>query len=181
VSKATLHTLKKWWKEDRAVIAVEIGILMPTMLTLLLGIIDIGTGVYINQKLIDADQMIADLLTRNPVVSAAVDIPNAVTAGQLTISPYDTTTFGVDIVGIQFQGGPLQPTVEWRYTTANMAPNPLVPANADNLGNDQDGVLVVTAVYTYVPFFLGGLSSAFYNMQETSFARGRNGLYIPEV
>src|ERR1035437_1580844 len=124
------YVLMRWWKDDKAVIAIEIGILMPVMLTLLLGVADIGTGVYLNQKLINADQMIADLLSRNDTVSAAVDLPNAVIAGQLTLAPYDTTTFGVDVAGIKFQGGPLQPTVVWRYTT-NMNINQAVPNNAN--------------------------------------------------
>ena len=171
---------KNWLKEDKAVIAIEVGILMPVMLTLLLGVMDIGTGVYINQKLIDADQMIADLVTRNPTVSAAVDLPNAITAGQLTMQPYSTTTFGVDIVGIQFGNPTPTPAIVWR-DTVNMQPNPNVPANAANLGSASEGVVVVTAVYTYVPFFLGGLSSTSYPMQEISFARGRNGLFIPET
>jgi Flp pilus assembly protein TadG len=175
-----LIMFRRWWKDDKAVIAIEVGILMPTMLILLLGVMDIGTAVYLNQKLINADQMIADLLSRNDTVSAAVDLPNAVVAGQLTLAPYDITTFGVDVAGVQFQGGPLQPVVEWRYTT-NMNTNPDVPADANNLGDDQDGVIVVTVTYNYVPFFTGGLTNASYTMQEVAFARGRNGLFIPEV
>ena len=176
-----LRMLKNWWREDRAAIAIEVGILMPTMLVMLMGIIDIGTGVYINQKLINADQMIADLLTRNPTVSAAVDLPNAIIAGELALKPYDTTSFGVDIASIQFNGGPLMPQIKWRYTSVNMLPNQDLPHAADNLGGDQDGVIVVTTAYTYVPFFTGGLTSVTYDMREVAFARGRNGLYIPEV
>jgi len=175
-----LRMFKSWCKDDKAVIAIEVGIMMPLMLTLLLGVMDIGTGIYVNQKLINADQMIADLLTRNDTVSAAVDLPNAVIAGQLTMAPYDTTTFGVDVAGIQFNGGPLQPTVVWRYTT-NMNINHDVPNNANNLGDNQDGVIIVTVVYTYVPFLTGGLTKSSFSMKEVAFARGRNGLFIPEV
>ena len=175
-----LCIFKRWWKDDKAVIAIEVGILMPVMLTLLLGVVDIGTGVYLDQKLLNADQMIADLLSRNDTVSASVDLPNAVVAGQLTLAPYDTSTFGVDVAGIKFEGGPLLPTVVWRYTT-NMTVNQDVPLDADNLGADQDGVIVVTTMYTYVPFFIGGMTDTSYTMKEVSFARGRNGLFIPEV
>ena len=171
--------LKLWWREEKAVIAIEIGILMPVMLTLLLGVVDIGSGVYLNQKLINADQMVADLLARNDTVSAA-QLQDAVTAGQLTLEPYSTASFGVDVAGIQFNGGPLLPVVMWRYTV-NMNTNPDVPANADNLGDSQDGVIVVTTMYTYVPFFTGALTKASYTMKEVAFARGRNGLFIPEV
>jgi Flp pilus assembly protein TadG len=175
-----LRMFKCWWKDDRAVIAIEVGILMPTMLVLLLGTIDIGMGIYINQKLLNAGQMIADLLTRNDTVSASVDLPNAVLAGQLTMAPYSTATFGVDVAGIQFNGGPTLPAVVWRYTT-NMSANTDVPNDANNLGDNQDGVIVVTVVYNYVPFFVGGLTQTSYPMKEVAFARGRNGLFIPEV
>ena len=74
----------------------------------------------------------------------------------------------------------MQPVVRWRYTV-NMNTNTDVPANADNLGDSQDGVIVVTTLYTYVPFFTGGLTKASYKMKEVAFARGRNGLFIPEV
>jgi Flp pilus assembly protein TadG len=174
-----LNMVKSWWKDDRAVIAIEVGLLFPTMLTLLLGVMDIGNGVYISQKLIDADQMMADLLTRNPTVSKSSDLPNAIIAGQLTMSPFDTSPFGADIVGIEFINSSTNPVVEWR-DTVNTSANQMVPADASGLGNTLEGVIVVTTVYTYTPFFTGGLTGSTYAMQETAFARGRNGLYIPE-
>ncbi|MBU6475864.1 MAG: pilus assembly protein [Alphaproteobacteria bacterium] len=173
-----LNALKYWWNDDRAVIALEVGILMPVLLTLLLGAVDIGSYIYTDQKLLDADQMIADLLTRNPTIATS-DLQDAVTAGQLTLEPNNTATFGVDIAGIQFQGGPTQPVVAWRYDTANATQNGDVPADADNLGNDQDGVIVVTTTYTFVPPLLGGLADVSYSLKEVAIARGRNGLYIP--
>jgi len=111
-----LRMFRDWLKEDKAVIAIEVGILMPVMMTMLLGVIDIGEGVYINQKLIDADQMMADLLTRNKTVSASVDLPNVIAAGQMTLSPYSTASFGVDIAGVQFSNPADVPAVIWRDT-----------------------------------------------------------------
>ncbi len=175
-----LKMLKWWWKEDRAVVAIEVGLLMPLMMVLLAGVMDIGTGILINQKLVNADQMIADLLTRNDTVSAA-DLANAIEAGKLTLQPYNTDSYGVDIVGVQFVGGPTKPQVIWRSTT-NMDPNQDVPDNAQNLGADQEGVVVVTVRYVYSPRFAEIIpGGATHVMTEVSFARGRNGLFVPKV
>ena len=132
-----LNMLRHWWKEDRAVVAIEVGLLMPLLLIIMAGVMDIGNDILINQKVTDADQMIADLLTRKPTVSTT-DLANAIEAGKLTLQPYDTASYGVDIVGVQFVGGPLKPVVIWR-DTVNMQPNTNVPANTLNLGADQRG------------------------------------------
>jgi Flp pilus assembly protein TadG len=179
-----LRLFRNWLKADEAAVAIEVGLLVPVMLMMLMGVIDIGEGVYINQKLIDADQMIADLLTRNKSVSAAVDLPSAYAAGQMTMAPYNITSFGVDVAGIKFINTPTNPQVQWRYTQ-NMVPNAAVPANAVNLGSANEGVVVVTTIYQYVPFFSFAIfentTLSTYNMQEVAFARGRNGQFIPET
>ena len=175
-----LPGFKQWWKEDKAVVAVEVGLLMPLMLVLMLGSVDIGVWILLDQKVLNADQMVADLLTRNPTVSTT-DLTNAIEAGKLTIQPYSTASYAVDIAGVQFVGGPTQPQVIWRYTTVNGVANPDVPADANNLGADQEGVIVVTVTYTFIPPFLGVLANASYKMKEVAFARGRNGLFIPKV
>ena len=172
-----INVLKYWYRDDRASVAIEVGLLIPVMLTLLLGVVDVGNYICADQKLIDANHMVADLLTRNPTIATS-DLQDAFTAGQLTMGPYDAATFGIDVVGVQFEGGPTQPQIQWRYTN-NAVTNGDVPTDTNNLGNDQDGVIVVTATYTYVPFLIGGLANLSYNLKEVAIARGRNGLYIP--
>jgi len=148
------------------------------MLILLLGTLDTGEAILINQKTINATQMIGDLLGREDSVSTA-ELNDAVEAGKLTMMPYSTQSFGVDIAGIQFVGGPNNPQVMWRHTV-NMDPNILILENADGLGADGDGVLGVTVSYTYTPYFSFVLTGAI-EMSEVSYVRGRRGLYIPKV
>ncbi len=169
---------RKWAKDDSALIALEVGMLIPVMMTVLLGTVDIGTGIVVSQKVINASQTVGDLLGRNETVSNA-DLNEAVEAGKLTLMPYDATTYGVDIAGIQFMGGPKLPQIMWRETI-NMDPNAEILAGSVDLGKDQDGVLGVSVRYIYTPYF----SSIFTgNMEvlEVAYVRGRKGLYIPRV
>lgn len=173
-----LTSFKKWWCDDRAVIAIEAGILMPVMLVLMMGVVDTGMAVLINQKVINASQTVADLLGRN-VQIATVDINDSVEAGRLALMPYNATSFGADIAGIQFNGGPTMPTIIWR-DTVNMDPNLAILDGAQGLGKDQEGVLGVTVQYKYTPLFTGTFTGTKI-LQEVSYVRGRNGLFIPRV
>lgn len=173
-----LKTFTRWCKDDEAVIAIEVGLLMPVMLTILLGIIDTGRGVLTSQKVINAVQTVGDLLGRLDSVSTA-QLNDAVEAGRLTMMPFSTTDFGVDVAGIQFAGGPTNPTVIWR-DTINMDPNTNILTNASGLGADQDGVLGVTVRYIYTPYFSGVFTGPL-TINEVSYVRGRKGLFIPRV
>lgn len=172
------RALGKWWRNEEAAIAIEVGILMPVMLLMCMGTIDVGTGVLINQKVVNSAQTVGDLLGRD-ITIATSDINDCVAAGKLAVMPYDTTTYGVDIAGIQFVGGPTKPKVIWR-DTINMTANPDILTGANGLGNDQDGVLGVTVQFNYTPMFSGIFTGA-QTIYEVSYVRGRKGLFIPRV
>ena len=167
-----------WWWNEQAVIALEVGLLMPVMLVILMGVIDTGNGVVASQKMINAAQTVGDLIGRDDSVTTA-QLNDCIEAGKLSMMPLDTTTFGVDVAGIQFVGGPTKPKVIWDYTY-NSDPNPTILTKASGLGADQEGVLGVTAKYTYTPYFAGVLSGSL-PITEISYVRGRNGLFIPKV
>ena len=173
-----LKSFKSWWTEDSAVIAVEVGLLVPAMLTIMMGVIDTGVGVLTSQKVINSVQTVGDLLGREESVSTEI-LNNCVEAGKLGMMPYETTTFGVDVAGIKFVGGPGNPTVVWR-DTINMDPNADILIKAEGLGAADEGVLGVTVRYVYHPYFSGILSGDI-AINEVSYVRGRKGLFIPRV
>ena len=174
-----LRIFKNWCREDKAVIAIEMGMILPLMVTVLVGIMDTGMGVLTSQKAINASQMIRDLLGRQSSVSPAV-IDDTFEAGKLAMAPYSTASFGIDVMGVQFVGGPDKPKEIWRQQK-NMNPNQnMQAANAANLGNDQEGVLGVTAKFTYTPIFTSIITGPI-DLIEVSYVRGRTGLFIPFV
>lgn len=169
---------RRWARDEGATAAIEAGFLFPILVSILCGMIDTGVALVTNQKVVDSSQMIADLLTRNTTVTNG-DITDAVVAGHLAIQPYSTASYGIDIVGIQYLTTAKTPTERWR-TTLNMTPNPDVLSHSTGLGDENEGVVAVTAHYTHSPyfsfFFIGTIV-----MNEEAFARGRKGLYVNKV
>lgn len=160
---------------ERAVAAVEAGMIFPLLVTLLMGVVDTGVALVINQKMITACQTVSDILARELAVDDAM-LQEAVSAGRLSLMPYDTANFGVDIAGIQFSGASATPVVRWRESF-NAPANDQILERADGLGLQNEGVLGVTTVYAYRPFFTGSVVGEI-DMREVAYARGRRGLFI---
>jgi Flp pilus assembly protein TadG len=161
--------LNTYIRDTHGLATIESAIILPMMFVILLGLYDIGQAIIINQKVTAAAHMAGDLITRKVVVDDN-DIDDAWGAAQLVIDPYDRTLLGMDILGIKFDDDD-DPDQVWR-TTRQMAENPNLPARADGLGVNGEGVIAVSTIYTYTPFFSGPLVGDIL-MEETSFMRGR--------
>ena len=160
---------KTYIDDTRGLATLESAIILPMMFVLLLGLYDIGQAIIINQKVTAAAHMAGDLITRKVSVDAS-DISDAWGAAQLVIDPYDRDLLGIDIVGIRFDEDD-DPDQVWRETR-QMNENPNLPSRADGLGINGEGIIAVSTIYTYTPFFSGPLVGEI-EMEETSFMRGR--------
>jgi len=161
--------LIRWWKEESATALMESVILFPVMITLLAGCFDIGQGIILNQKTIGASQIIGDLIGRQRSVTMAM-MTDIIEAGKLAYEPYVTTTFGYDIVSVQFDSSG-NPKVLWRITK-NATKNDTAVNSTKGLGDAGEGVIVVTTVYKYTPYFVNSVISPI-DMKEVAFLRGR--------
>ena len=166
---------RKWRKDESATATVEAGFLFPLLMVILCGTIDTGVGLITNMKVTNATQTVSDLLTRDVQVTPGM-INDAIIAAQMALMPYDTTSFGVDVVGIQFVGTSETPTVRWRRTQ-NMAANVDVLTRAEGLGDQNEGIIAVTVRYEYNPLFTSYFAGT-YVMVEESYARPRKGGFI---
>lgn len=163
-----------WLKEEKAIAAMEAAFVFPILLTLLLGVFDLGNAVLANQKVIRASQVVADLITRDRIVSAG-DIDEAVMAGSLAIVPFDAGSYGVDIVSIRFVEND-EMDVVWRETR-NMTGIANLNERTAALAEDGNGVMVVTVEYLFEPLFSGFVVDHIL-MQETAFTRGRRSAVV---
>ncbi len=161
--------LTRWLGEEEATAAAEAALIFPVLMTLLLGVFDMGNGILTNQKTIRASQITADLITRNSTVSTT-DIDEAIEAGELALEPFSSATFGVDIVSIRFDDDAVAQII-WRETR-NMAPNPDVLTDVAALAEANNGVVVVAVRYLFEPVFAGFVVDQI-PMEEVAFARGR--------
>jgi Flp pilus assembly protein TadG len=161
--------LKRWRSEEDGLALMEFVLIFPIMMTILFGVYDLGNGFIANQKTIAASQIISDLITRNVSITED-ELDDIITAGQLTILPYDLDNMGYDIISVSFDSDDA-PVEEWRRTV-NMAENDTAFDSTTALGVEGDGVVVVSIMYNYEPVF-GGFVIDNIPMMEVAFARGR--------
>lgn len=167
--------VRRFAGDDRAVAGIEAAFLFPLMLILLCGAIDTGVALLVNQKLVTSAQTVADILAREDDVSDT-EFDDAVAAGRLSLMPYTTAGFGVDVAGIQYVGAGAVATVIWR-DTVDTTENAEILDGAEGLGLQNEGVLGVTARYTHTPYF-SGIFTGDFTMQEVAYVRGRRGLFV---
>mgnify|MGYP001072841867 CR=1 FL=1 len=170
-----LNKMKSWWYETDGVAAVEAALIMPVMVLMLLGAFDVGRGILMNQKVINSSQIGADLIARNMFVDMDI-VDETIEASRLSLEPYDTSTFGIDIVSIEFDEDQ-NPEVLWRETRNMSANNASVNSTA-GMFPEGEGVIIVTVQYRYEPTF-GDVITGDINMQEVAFARGRRSPTVP--
>jgi hypothetical protein len=162
--------LKKWWHEELALAGVEAAMIFPIMLTLLLGVHDVGNAILANQKTIRASQVVADLIARQNIVSTS-DVNEAVMAGELAYAPIDSSSYGIDIVSVSFDDM-ANMDIEWRETV-NMDEISDVETRVAALASPGEGVVMVAVQYEFEPLFAGFVIDTF-RMQEVAFSRGRS-------
>lgn len=169
-------SLLRLWREEKAVAALEMALLFPILVSLLMAVYDLGQGVVVNQKTIAASQIIADLVTRNEVLDMQL-INDIVIAGEMALQPYDNSnnSFGYDIIGVEFDENE-DPVEIWRVTE-NMTEGAALISRAEGLGREGEGVIIVSVVYRYTPFFTNFVVNEF-NMQEIAVLRGRKSAVV---
>lgn len=165
----TIVFVKKWFKNEEGIAAIEAALLFPILLMLLIGVFDFANGVLANQKTIRASQITADLITRNVIVDGT-EIQEAYRAGELAMQPFDTETYGVDIVSFSFDRDAVAQIV-WRETI-NMDPVDDALGLVADLAEANSGVVMVVSTYQYQPRF-GRFIIDTVNMQEQAFLSGR--------
>ena len=166
---------RKWRKDEKAVAAIEAGLLFPLMVTILCGTIDTGIAVVTNQKVVNSAQVVGDLLAREEDVSDG-ELADAIVAGRMALQPYPTTSLGTDVAGVQFLTEDVTPTVQWR-DTFNMDPNDAILDGSEGLGRENEGIIAVTVRYFYQPYFASIFVDGI-QMEEIAYVRGRRGLFV---
>lgn len=174
IKQKITRTLNQWRDDVSGLAAVEAAFIFPILLTMLLGLYEVGNALLANQKTIRASQVVADLVTRSNVVSNS-DIDEAVQAGRLAFQPISADSFGVDIVSVRFDDDE-NASIVWRETR-NMTAIANILDSVEALAEPGGGVVVVSTHYDFEPMFAGFITDQF-TMSERAFARGRRGAIV---
>lgn len=163
------RAITSFFKNESGTAAMEAVMLFPILVTLLIGVYDLGNGIILSQKTITATQIAADLVARDTTIDMN-GVQTAMDAARLAYEPYNLNQFGIDIASIEFDNNRM-PQILWRETR-DMPPNQEAITNVNGIGDDGEGMVIVTVRYTYEPFFTRYFINNF-NMQEVAYARGR--------
>lgn len=170
--------IKNWWADQNALAATEFSLLLPILMTLMVGVFDLGYGILAAQKTIRASQVTADLIARHKTITPA-EIQEAITGGQLAVVPFEIASYGYDVISLEFDdNGQAQLPALWRETSGNIAISDDFANALDGLGAAGEGLIVVQVRFEYQPLFSGYLLGTMI-FSEIAFLKPRNSSTIP--
>lgn len=152
------NTLIRLRKDNRGVAAIEMAFIMPFLLFLYFGLIDLTAMISLNRKVTYASSVVADLVTQNSKTVTAADITDYFKAAELVMKPTPITDIRIEVYQYRADDdGTI--TNQWSEKSANGsdcdAPDTTGMAS---LMTDKNDLIVAVVCTTYAPYiasFLG--------------------------
>ena len=145
--------MRNLWVDVRAVAATEFAIVLPFMLLLYVGGIEVGNGLAISVKVSETAHSVADLVSRNACVTAT-SLNTMLGASSVTIAPYSSAnaTITVSEVSTDASGNA---TVTWSMAL-NGTPRPVnqpmtLPAALGTPSPPNVSLILGEVLYSYTP------------------------------
>ncbi|CCD93480.1 conserved hypothetical protein [Bradyrhizobium sp. ORS 375] len=156
------------YADDDAVAATEFAIVLPFMLTLLLGGVELGNGLAIGVKVSETSHSVADMVAQNTQITAA-QMQNILLASTSIMAPYAVTEAGgnslmtvtVSEVSTDANGNA---TVQWSTSTKTGAARAvgqrmtLSAFTSTNPVNANISLILGEVSYTYKPNLGSGVT-----------------------
>lgn len=170
-----MRAARKFLHDERGTAVVEFAFVLPLMLVLFIGAVELTTLLRLDRKVVAAAQTAADLVTQRREVSDA-QLNDILKGAELILEPFPTAPHSVAIVGIRFDPNTGNPTVDWtKSKNGGTAPN--ATTLATGLGDPGEGVVVVRVSYAYTPVFFNFLLDST-TIEETAVLRPRRSSFV---
>ncbi len=109
------HFLKCLWRDHRALAMVEFGLILPVLMTLFYGTVEITRYVLIVQKAEKLAHTVADVTAQSSTVTIA-SMNQVMSAASDIMNPYSLSTNGKVMVSSLYRAASTaNATVNWRY------------------------------------------------------------------
>jgi Flp pilus assembly protein TadG len=153
---------RRLWTDDRGVAATEFAIVVPFMLVLYVGGVELGNGLATNVKVTATAHSVADMISQNTQVTSS-QMDGILQASSAIMAPYPVTdangnsliTITVSEVSTDSSG---KATVQWSRSTSTTGARPvgqtmtLSSYTAGSSGNNANISLILSEVsYDYTP------------------------------
>jgi len=106
--------VRRFLRDKRGASAVEFAMLLPLMVTLYLGSVEISQGVGINRKVTLTTRTVADLASQVSSINNA-DMTNILNASSTVVAPYDVSKLKVVVSAVTIDNAGVA-TVAWSDT-----------------------------------------------------------------
>ena len=173
--------IRSFQGDERGVAAVEFGLVLPILLTILTGCFEAGRLILLHQKLDRASASVADLVTRESSLTVAM-LNDFYLAAQRQTMPFDLPVRGRVIVSSVFLPDVDEdPEVRWQCQgggalsgqTSEIGTEGGDAALPDTFDLVQgENVIVAEVLYDYEPFIFDGIFEA-HTLHHTSYTKPR--------
>jgi Flp pilus assembly protein TadG len=142
--------LDRLCRDERAVSAVEFAMLLPLMITLYLGTVEISQAVGIDRKVTITAHTVADLASQVSTIGDT-EMTNLLAASAAVVAPYDTNRLHVTVSGVQIDNNGTA-KIAWSDTLGGTARSVGSTVTVPAALNTANAFLVWGEVsYNYVP------------------------------
>jgi Flp pilus assembly protein TadG len=167
--------------------AVEFAMILPLMLMMFFGIIDVSNGFAVDRKVSMISQTLSDLTSRYTVVQET-DITNFFTIGDAMLTPYDRTVLKTTISQLYLDPSSKSAKVVWSRGDNKMTKGTVVAVPTDLVAKDSSGnwtanqyLVLGQVTYVYTPTVGWVISKLGINLGESSFTKPRQGTCVMMV
>jgi Flp pilus assembly protein TadG len=158
-------------RDRRGVSSVEFAMLLPLMITLYLGAVEVSQGVGIDRKVTLTTRTVADLASQVSTISDS-DMTNLLNASAAVIMPYDTTRLTVTVSRVDVDGNGAAKVV-WSDTRGGTARSPGAGVTLPAALNVAHTSLIWSEVaYSYTPA-IGYVVTGTLNLSDQLYMRPR--------
>ena len=165
------RSLRRLAGERSGLAATEFALLLPLMLGLYLGAVELGNALTINRKVTHVTSSLSDLVTQSRTISNA-DMKNILDAAASVIVPYSTGLLRIKVSGVSIDSTG-KATVTWS-DARNDTPLPKNSTITLPAAVKQPNTFLVTAEvhYSYTPM-IGYVLTGTFDLKDQFYLRPR--------
>lgn len=118
--KKFLNSFSRLTKSEDGVGAVEFALIVPVLLILYVGALELSVAMSVDKKVAKATSITADLITQGTTTDKST-LQEMLGVAQSVVAPFDGTSLNMEVVGIQVDASGVA-TIAWSWDENNSRP-----------------------------------------------------------
>ena len=172
-------TFKTFLRADNGVAAIETAIIVPFLILLFFGMIDLTALISFNRKITYSASVVADLVAQNRTSILKSQIDDYYKAAEMVIAPTPVADFHINVYGYRKVGATVTQMWKTKMTTGPTCDTTPDTTAMPALMTANNDVIVAIACMDYVPYvtsFLGDkiLGATTFNVEQAIMVRPRS-------